>query len=116
MKKSLLSLSLSISLWLLVSSCSPSAYSTLPQQPHMAKVAHERQPEAVLYIPTGLQVISVDYDAEFFTISSDGTTRREGEEGRAFINVLAVDKQSGEQYLLIYENLRPIQVIRFQEE
>lgn len=76
--------------------------------------------QTILQLPAGLKVVSVDYDAELYTPSSNGSTSYEGEVGRAFINVYAVDRQSGEQFLLIYENLRqnsrPIQVIRFQEE
>ena len=76
--------------------------------------------ETVLRLPEGLQVVSVDYDAELYTPSSNGSTSYEGEIGRAFINVLAVDRETGTQFLLIYENLeqnsRPLQVIRFEEE
>ena len=76
--------------------------------------------ETVLRLPEGLQVVSVDYDAELYLPSSNGSTSFEGEVGRAFINVLAVDRETGTQYLLIYENLaqnsRPLQVIRFEEE
>lgn len=99
----------------MVSSCVPSAYNTLPEQ-----LPEGNLRESVLYIPAGLQIVSVDYDAELIMASFDGTSVSEGTRGRAFIHVYAEDKQSREQYLLIYENLgqnlRPIQVIRFQED
>lgn len=109
-------LSLSLSLFcLLLTSCT-GYINTLPT----AGPRPEGTLETVLRIPQGLQVVSVDYDAELYLPSSNGSTSFEGEIGRAFIHVFAEDRETGTQYLLIYENLernsRPLQVIRFEEE
>lgn len=77
--------------------------------------------EITLEIPDGLEVRSVDYDATMFSNVS-GTSGTYGVTstsvgGRAFVKVFAVDRGSGEQVLLLYENIverpRPIQIIRF---
>jgi hypothetical protein len=71
-----------------------------------------------LDLPSSLEIKSVDFDAAMFTNvsgSSDLVGSQVG--GRGFLKVYAVDKKTGEQYLLIYENIRerkrPVQVIRF---
>ena len=77
--------------------------------------------EITLEIPDGLEVRSVDYDASMFSNVS-GTSGTYGVTttavgGRAFVKVFAIDRGSGEQVLLLYENIaerpRPIQIIRF---
>jgi len=77
--------------------------------------------ELVLEIPAGLEVRSASYSATMFSdVSGTGgsfgvTTTSVG--GRAFVQVLAVDRATQEQVLLVYENIsaraKPIQVIRF---
>lgn len=71
-----------------------------------------------LDLPNTLEIKSVDFDAALFTDvsgSSDLVGSQVG--GRGFLKVYAVDKNTGEQYLLIYEDIRerkrPVQVIRF---
>ena len=77
--------------------------------------------ELVLEIPAGLEVRSASYSATMYSdISGTSgnlgvTTTSAG--GRAFVQVLAVDRATQEQVLLVYENIatrtKPIQVIRF---
>ena len=72
-----------------------------------------------LWIPEDLQVRNVDFDASIYTDAADGSeTDQTDVGGRAFIKVHAVHKKTGEEYLLIYENIdqrpRPIQIIRFE--
>ncbi|WP_017732128.1 hypothetical protein [Nafulsella turpanensis] len=109
-------LSPALSLFLLFLTSCAGYINTLPT----AGTRPEGTLETVLRLPAGLQVVSVDYDAELYLPTSNGSTSFEGEIGRAFINVFAVDRETGTQYLLIYENLeqnsRPLQVIRFEEE
>ena len=77
--------------------------------------------EISLEIPPGLEVRSVDYDASMFSDVS-GLSGQYGYTstsvgGRAFVKVYAVERESGEQVLLLYENIaqrsKPIQIIRF---
>ena len=77
--------------------------------------------ELVLEIPEGLEVRSASYSATMYSDVSGSsgkygvTTTTVG--GRAFVQVLAVDRATQEQVLLVYENIatrkKPIQVIRF---
>lgn len=58
------------------------------------------------------------FDAALFTDVSGGADAVGSQVGgRGFLKVYAVDRKTGEQYLLIYENIRerkrPVQVIRF---
>ena len=71
-----------------------------------------------LDLPSSLEIKSVAFDAALFTDVSGGPDvvgSKIG--GRGFLKVYAVDRKTGEQYLLIYENIRerkrPVQVIRF---
>jgi hypothetical protein len=71
-----------------------------------------------LEIPDALEIKSVAFDATAFSDVSGGgnwTSTQVG--GRAFLKVYAVHRQTGEQYLLIYEDIvhrkSPVQVIRF---
>jgi hypothetical protein len=72
-----------------------------------------------LWIPEDLQVRNVDFAASIYTDAADGSETDQADiGGRAFIKVHAVHKKTGEEYLLIYENIdqrpRPIQIIRFE--
>ena len=100
----------------LLAACS-STVSTLPP------VASPTAPvgEVVLEIPDGLEVRSASYTATMYSEVS-GTSGSYGVTatsvgGRAFVQVLAVDRATQEQVLLVYEHIatrtRPIQVIRF---
>jgi hypothetical protein len=69
-------------------------------------------------IPDALEVRSVSFDATTFgDVGGNelGVATQVG--GRAFLKVYAVHRRSGDQYLLIYEDLvhrkTPVQVIRF---
>jgi hypothetical protein len=71
-----------------------------------------------LEIPPDLEIKSVDFSASTFTDVSggpDGTSSSVG--GRAFVKVYAVHRTTGEQLLLLYEDIsnrrRPVQIIRF---
>lgn len=105
-----------VALACLASACS-TTINTLPP------VASANAPvrELMLEIPPGLEVRSATYTATMYsdvtgTSGSSGvTTTSVG--GRAFVQVLAIDRASQEQVLLVYENLtdrrKPIQIIRF---
>jgi hypothetical protein len=77
--------------------------------------------EITLEIPDGFEVRSVDYDAAMYSDVSGtpgilgGTSTTLG--GRGFVKVLAVERSSGQQVLLLYENVsqrsQPVQIIRF---
>jgi hypothetical protein len=71
-----------------------------------------------LEIPPDLEIKSVDFSASTFTDVSggpDGTSSSVG--GRAFVKVYAVHRTTGEQFLVLYEDIsnrrRPVQIIRF---
>jgi hypothetical protein len=71
-----------------------------------------------LEIPDALEVKAVSFDATAFGDvrgGEFGVGTRVG--GRAFLKVFAVHRQTGDQYLLIYEDIvhrkTPVQVIRF---
>ena len=71
-----------------------------------------------LEIPEALEIKSVSFDATAFSeVSGAGNVTSTQIGGRAFLKVYAVHRQTGEQYLLIYEDIAhrrtPIQVIRF---
>lgn len=72
-----------------------------------------------LYIPEGLDVVSVDFGATLFSDVSGSTSSMSSTMGgRAFVEVYAVNRRTGDQFLLIYENIderrRPIQIIKFE--
>jgi hypothetical protein len=80
--------------------------------------------EITLQIPAGLEVKSVNYNATMYanvsgTSGNYGVTSTDAG-GRAFVQVVAVDRDSGEQVLLLYENITqrpaPFQIIRFRTE
>jgi hypothetical protein len=71
-----------------------------------------------LDLPSSLEIKSVAFDAALFTDVSGGPDAVGSQVGgRGFLKVYAVDRKTGEQYLLIYENIRerkrPVQIIRF---
>lgn len=83
--------------------------------------------ESTLYVPAGLEIRNVDYVASLYSnVGGGGVSAGIGMPnvtsvgGRAFIKVFAVDRRTGEQVLLLYENVserpRPIQIIRFRAE
>jgi len=71
-----------------------------------------------LELPADLEIRSVDFSATTFSdVSGSGGTTVSSVGGRAFVKVYAVDRTTGEQFLLLYEDIarrkRPVQVIRF---
>ena len=71
-----------------------------------------------LDLPGSLEVRSVSFDAALVSdVSGSANLVASQVGGRGFLKVYAVDRQSGQQYLLIYENIRerkrPVQIIRF---
>ncbi|HSD32697.1 MAG TPA: hypothetical protein VLB49_12350 [Gemmatimonadales bacterium] len=71
-----------------------------------------------LDVPSELDIKAVDFDAALFTaVSGTGDAIGSSVGGRGFLKVYAVHRKTGEQYLLLYENIperkRPVQVIRF---
>lgn len=71
-----------------------------------------------LEIPDALEIKAVSFQATAFSDISGGanmTVTQVG--GRAFLEVYAVHRQTGEQYLLIYEDVdhrkTPVRIIRF---
>lgn len=74
---------------------------------------------ADLELPAGLDIRSVDFSASTFgdASSAPGGPVFSAVGGRAFVKVYAVERSSGEQYLLLYEDIahrsRPIQIVRF---
>ena len=71
-----------------------------------------------LEIPADLEIRNVDFSATTFSdVSGSGGTTVSSVGGRAFVKVYAVHRTTGEQFLLLYEDIehrrRPVQVIRF---
>jgi hypothetical protein len=71
-----------------------------------------------LEIPADLEIKSVDFSATTFSdVSGSGGSTSSAVGGRAFVKVYAVHRSTGEQYLLLYEDIarrkQPVQVIRF---
>ncbi len=98
---------------LLVSAACTPTVNTLP--PMTAPTTPTR--DVLLQIPDGLEIRSVDYDVALYSDVSGGDLTFTSVGGRAFVKVVAVDRRTGEQVLLLYENITkrptPIQVIRF---
>ena len=88
----------------LLAGCSRTVYPDSLVQPLPNEQQFQKTIETTLEIPEGLKIVSVDYDAELYSISSEGSTYDEGEHGRGFVKVYAVDQSRGDQYLLIYES------------
>jgi hypothetical protein len=71
-----------------------------------------------LEIPPDLEIKAVDFAATTFSdVSGSGGTLTSAVGGRAFVKVYAVHRTTGEQFLLLFEDIehrrRPVQVIRF---
>ena len=71
-----------------------------------------------LDIPSDLEIKAVDFTATSFTdVSGFNGITSSNTSGRAFVKVYAVQRRTGEQFLLLYEDVarrkRPIQVIHF---
>jgi hypothetical protein len=71
-----------------------------------------------LEVPADLEIKSVDFSATTFTdVSGTHGATSSAVGGRAFVKVYAVHRVTGEQFLLLYEDIehrrRPVQVIRF---
>jgi hypothetical protein len=71
-----------------------------------------------LEIPVDLEIKSVDFSATTFSdVSGSGGSTSSAVGGRAFVKVYAVHRSTGEQNLLLYEDIarrkQPVQVIRF---
>lgn len=107
---------------LLLSACGRTL-DTLPPRPSPSAPPHEQ----TLYLPPGLEIRSVDYTVALYSDVSGGggtggiampTTTSVG--GRGFVKVYAIDRETGEQVLLLYENItqrpHPIQIIRFRSD
>lgn len=71
-----------------------------------------------LDLPESLQVQSIDFTATTFAdVSGAGGTTSSRTGGRAFLQVYAIHRDTGEQYVLLFEDIsnrrQPVQVIRF---
>ena len=71
-----------------------------------------------LEIPPELEIKAVDFSATTFSdVSGSSGLTSSSVGGRAFVKVYAVHRKTGEQFLLLYEDIarrkRPVQVIRF---
>lgn len=71
-----------------------------------------------LEVPADLEIKAVDFSATTFSdVSGSGGATTSAVGGRAFVKVYAVHRTTGEQFLLLYEDIehrkRPVQVIRF---
>jgi hypothetical protein len=71
-----------------------------------------------LEIPADLEIKGVDFSATTFSdVSGSSGAIASSVGGRAFVKVYAVHRTTGEQFLLLYEDIehrrRPVQIIRF---
>ena len=72
-----------------------------------------------LELPADLEIKAVDFSATTYADVSGAPQGAVGSivSGRAFVKVYAVQKTTGEQFLLLYEDItrrkRPVQIIRF---
>lgn len=70
-----------------------------------------------LEIPADLEVKAVDFSASTYSEVSGTDFVTSTVSGRAFVKIYAVHRDSGEQFLLVYEDIarrkQPIHVIRF---
>lgn len=71
-----------------------------------------------LEVPPELEIKAVDFSATTFSdVSGASGVTSSSVGGRAFVKVYAVHRKTGEQFLLLYEDIarrkRPVQVIRF---
>ena len=71
-----------------------------------------------LDVPADLEIKGVDFSATTFSdVSGSGGGTSSAVGGRAFVKVYAVHRKTGDQFLLLYEDIvhrkRPVQIIRF---
>jgi hypothetical protein len=71
-----------------------------------------------LDIPPDLEIRSVDFSATTFSeVAGAGGNTSSSIGGRAFVKVYGVHRKTGEQFLLLYEDIvhrkQPVQIIRF---
>ena len=72
-----------------------------------------------LHVPDSLEIRAVDFDAALYpNVSGSGSTWVDTQlGGRAFVKVHAVHRKTGEQYLIVFEDIarrrEPVLVIRF---
>ena len=71
-----------------------------------------------LEVPPDLEIKAVDFSATTFSeVSGSKSLTSSSVGGRAFVKVYGVHRKTGEQFLLLYEDItrrkRPVQVIRF---
>jgi hypothetical protein len=71
-----------------------------------------------LEVPPDLEIKAVDFSATTFSeVSGSSGITSSSVGGRAFVKVYGVHRKTGEQFLLLYEDIanrkRPVQVIRF---
>lgn len=71
-----------------------------------------------LNIPEDMEVKSIDFSATMYGDQTGGTTQ--SAKGRAFVKVYAVHRKTGQQYLLLYENIEkraePVMIVRFEPQ
>lgn len=92
--------------------CAPVNTVPAPVSPTAAIQYHD------LEIPPDLEIKAVDFAATTFSdVSGTGGSLTSAVGGRAFVKVYAVHRTTGEQFLLLYEDIehrkRPVQIIRF---
>lgn len=95
-----------------VAACSPVNTVPEPVAPTAAIQYHD------LDVPPDLEIKAVDFSATTFAdVSGAGGSTSSAVGGRAFVKVYAVRRKTGEQFLLLYEDIvhrkRPVQIIRF---
>ena len=71
-----------------------------------------------LEVPPDLEIKAVDFSATTFSeVSGSKSLTSSSVGGRAFVKVYGVHRKTGEQFLLLYEDItrrkRPVQVLRF---
>lgn len=92
--------------------CTPVNTVPAPVSPSAAVQYHD------LEVPSDLEIKSVDFSATTFSeVSGSGGVTGSSVGGRAFVKVYAVQRTTGEQFLLLYEDIehrkQPVQIIRF---
>jgi hypothetical protein len=95
-----------------VAGCNPVNTVPEPVSPTAAIQYHD------LDVPPDLEIKAVDFSATTFSdVSGTGGSTSSSVGGRAFVKVYAVRRKTGEQFLLLYEDIvhrkRPVQIIRF---
>ena len=71
-----------------------------------------------LDVPPDLEIRAVDFSATTFSeVAGTGGATSSSVGGRAFVKVYGVRRKTGEQFLLLYEDIvhrkQPVQIIRF---